>query len=174
MGSYSGCYYIDELEIKEIPVDGEDKTKKGYFNKEGKPVDSYYRFHRVEDGVHYVNVKKENHLVDLIHFTKICNHKFYIEKAIEEKDPSPSLLQGILIEIEEKMQRAQKAIDIFSSNAFNQKVNVHVGGGLITTYNELMLKEDSCTDLIQDSLNAGWWIIAVCAQPDQRRPEPIS
>lgn len=35
-----------------------------------------------------------------------------------------------------------KTIDIMKQQTFNQRVNVHVGGGLITTYNDLHLKMD--------------------------------
>ena len=48
-------------------------------------------------------------------------------------------------------------------STLNQKCDVHVGGGLIATYNDLMLKEDSCTDELQTELNNGWRIIAVCS-----------
>lgn len=167
MGGYSGYYFKDDL------TETIEDEKTVYLNQDGKKVDRYFIYTRPTTDTHYVLVGKENHLVNLLEFTKACRHKFYIEKAIEPQEPSPALLQGILVEMEEKMRRAQKAVDSLHNNTFNQKVNVHVGGGLITTYNELKLREDSCSDLIQNDLNSGWRVIAVCVQPDQRRPDYI-
>lgn len=60
-----------------------------------------------------------------------------------------------------------------SAPNFNEKVEVHVPGNLLMTFNQSMLLSDSCTDALQDQLNAGWRVIAVCPQPDQRRPDYI-
>lgn len=56
---------------------------------------------------------------------------------------------------------------------FNQRVEVHMPGHALSTYNETMLLEDSCTDALQTALNKGWRIIACCPQPDSRRPDYI-
>jgi len=56
---------------------------------------------------------------------------------------------------------------------FNEKVDVHMPGNLLMSFNETLLIEDSCTDVLQDSLNNGWRVVAVCPQPDQRRPDYI-
>jgi hypothetical protein len=59
------------------------------------------------------------------------------------------------------------------SDYFNEKVEVHVPGLALMTYNDIMLCEDTCTDLLQSHLDKGWRIIAVSPQPDQRRPDYI-
>ncbi|PTX14412.1 hypothetical protein C8N40_11177 [Pontibacter mucosus] len=56
---------------------------------------------------------------------------------------------------------------------FNEKCQVHIGGNMLLNINELMLKEDSCTDALQSELNNGWRIISVCVQPDGRRPDYV-
>lgn len=56
---------------------------------------------------------------------------------------------------------------------FNQRVEVHTPGNALATYNRVMLMEDACTDALQEKLSEGWRIIAVCPQPDQRRPDYI-
>jgi len=38
---------------------------------------------------------------------------------------------------------------------------------------DLCLKENCCTDALQTELNNGWRIIAVCVQPNQRRPDYV-
>ncbi len=56
---------------------------------------------------------------------------------------------------------------------YNTKCEVHIPNISMLMYNELMLKEDVCTDELQSELNSGWRIIAACPQPDQRRPDYI-
>lgn len=56
---------------------------------------------------------------------------------------------------------------------FNPRVEVHTPGNALSLFNDIMLAEDCCTDALQNSLNEGWRIIAVCPQPDARRPDYI-
>ena len=60
-----------------------------------------------------------------------------------------------------------------SSNSFNEKCHVHIGGSLLITINKLLLLENACTDNVQSHLAAGWRIVAVTVQPDGRRPDYI-
>jgi hypothetical protein len=163
-------YYKDDL-IEKQAEDG--KESKFYLEGKEKPIERYYICTKLPDEHGLVWVEKENHLVDLIKFSLACKYKFYIQKTIKSDEPTIQNIQSILTEIEDKAAKFDKTIDLLQSSTFNQKVNVHVGGGLITTYNELSLKEDICTDIMQTELNNGWRIIAVCVQPDQRRPDYI-
>ena len=163
---YSSEFYKDELEEKE-----ENGCTK-YFDNKGKEISSYYLYTRPKD-LDYVKVKKENNLVDLEWFALNCKYPFYIEECIKSEEPTVQNIQSLLNKIEEKAQQIDKTIDIMKQQTFNQKCNVHVGGGMIATYNDLKLKENSCTDELQCELNNGWRIIAVCVQPDQRRPDYV-
>lgn len=49
---------------------------------------------------------------------------------------------------------------------------VHLPGNELLKIREVMVKEDCCTDVLQDRLKEGWKIIAVCPQPS-RRPDYI-
>ena len=163
---YSSNFYKDELEEKE------EDGYKNYYNDKGKKVSSYDIYVRPKD-LDYVEIKKENNLVDLEGFALNCKYPFYIEKCIKSEEPTVQNIQSLLNKIEEKTQQIDKTIDIMRQQTFNQKCDVHVGGGMIATYNDLMLKEDSCTDVLQAELNNGWRIIAVCVQPNQRRPDYV-
>tara|TARA_R110000824_G_C15233132_1_gene679124 strand:- start:38918 stop:39460 length:543 start_codon:yes stop_codon:yes gene_type:complete len=55
----------------------------------------------------------------------------------------------------------------------NNRVEVHMPGQALAMYNDTLLMEDSCTDALQNELANGWRIIAVCPQPDQRRPDYV-
>lgn len=58
-------------------------------------------------------------------------------------------------------------------NTYNNKCEVHMPGNMLATYNQVQLLEDSCTDALQTAISSGWRIIAVCPQPDSRRPDYI-
>lgn len=163
-----GNYYVDELFQWEV----EGVVK--YYKDESmqKEISEYYRYDRLEEK-NWVCVGRENNLVDLEHFAINCRFPYTITKCIRTEEPTVQNLSVMLNNIEEKFREIDKSLDIFSSQQLNQKVNVHVGGGLIVTYNDLKLVEDSCTDILQNELNEGWRIIAVCVQPDQRRPDYI-
>lgn len=163
------AHYEDELFKKEL----EDNKVKYYLSEDcEKEISEYNRYKRPPEG-DLVYVESGNHLVDLNTFVINCRFPFRIEKALQPEVPTIENLNSMLAQIEQKFVSINKAMDNFKNQQFNEKVNVHVGGGLIVTYNELKLLEDSCTDILQSSLNEGWRVIAVCVQPNQRRPDYV-
>lgn len=138
-----------------------------------KPLDYYYLYTKYQGNDDFVLVQKENHLVNLIEFVSKCKYKFFINESILSEHSEIDNIEMIFQRLEEKTKLIEHIVDKVKDNTFNKKTNVHVGGGLITTYNDLLLKENVCTDILQTELNNGWRIIAVCVQPDQRRPDYI-
>jgi hypothetical protein len=55
---------------------------------------------------------------------------------------------------------------------FNDKCQQEQPGPNLMSVDETMLKEDCCTDELQEALSNGWRILAVCPQP-QRRPDYV-
>lgn len=58
-------------------------------------------------------------------------------------------------------------------NQFNERVNVHISDVGLMRINEVKVLSNECTEDLQTWLDDGWHIIAVCPQPDQRRPDYI-
>lgn len=56
---------------------------------------------------------------------------------------------------------------------FNAKCHVSVPGLGLLLLNEVQVEKDCCTDRLNDLLRDGWRIVAVCPQPDQRRPDYV-
>lgn len=56
---------------------------------------------------------------------------------------------------------------------FNDRVHVHVPGLGLMAVQQVEVRPDHCTEALQKDLDAGWRILAVCPQPDQRRPDYI-
>ena len=55
---------------------------------------------------------------------------------------------------------------------FNEKTSSEQPGPNLLNVNETLLMEDACTNALQENLDNGWRIIAVCPQP-QRRPDYV-
>jgi len=159
---------------KEDCIEFEGKYYKNQEKLDKKDAESdYYLYTKYTGNVEYVHVEQDNHLVDLLLFATKCQYKFFITQSVKGDEPTINNINVILQTLEEKAEKVNSLVDKIKENTFNSKTNVHVGGGLITTYNDLLLKEDICTDALQSDLNNGWRIIAVCNQPDQRRPDYI-
>lgn len=161
-------YYTDEL----FSVDTNGEIKYYTDQTMSKEVTNSYRYNKVEDK-DWVIVNQNNNMVELEKFALNCKYPYTISKCVKSEQPTMHNLSMMLSQIEEKFSYIDKQLDLFNNQQFNQKVNVHVGGGLIVTYNDLKLMEDSCTDTLQSELNNGWRIIAVCVQPNNRRPDYI-
>lgn len=76
-----------------------------------------------------------------------------------------------IVNIQEKLESSLQRFD--KQVQFNEKVNVHVGGFALMSINQVGYGEDMCTEEVQSVLNKGWRILAVCVQPDGRRPDYI-
>lgn len=68
---------------------------------------------------------------------------------------------------------ASTSVEVAKSDYYNEIVHVHMPGQALALFNRVMLCEDVCTDALQGYLTEGWRILAVCPQPDQRRPDYI-
>jgi len=148
----------------------------GYEDEEGKEIASYYVYsplNKKELIKNWVEVKQGGHMVDLFTFAQKCTYPFSIIKSLHTADTTINDIDYILAKIEEKVANLDNAVEKATKFNFNSKCNVHIGGGLIVTFNEVKLMENSCSDELQRELNGGWRIMAVCVQPDQRRPDYV-
>ena len=55
---------------------------------------------------------------------------------------------------------------------FNEKTSSEQPGPSLLNVDETLLMENACTDELQENLDNGWRILAVCPQP-QRRPDYV-
>lgn len=55
----------------------------------------------------------------------------------------------------------------------NDKCSVAVAGFGLMFIDEVKVRLDFCTEALQDELHKGWKILAICVQPNQRRPDYI-
>jgi hypothetical protein len=59
------------------------------------------------------------------------------------------------------------------SNLFNNRLEIHQPNMPLFTYNNFIHLGDCCTDILQEHINRGYRVVAICPQPDQRRPDYI-
>lgn len=60
-----------------------------------------------------------------------------------------------------------------SETIINQKVNVAVPGLGLLAIRRVKIAENYGTQDLQQELDEGWQIMAICPQPDQRRPDYV-
>lgn len=91
---------------------------------------------------------------------------------VEERTSPLSTTNAIIRRLEELKNK----IDDYryeKNQQLNDRVNVHVPDNSLLRIKDVLLLEDGCTNSLNDHLKEGWQIIAVCPQPDQRRPDYI-
>ena len=154
---------------------GREPTEPYWIDSKKEKISSSSMYKQLPEGSpQYVSIAGE-HMVDLLPFMEKCTLEFSIIRSVtpEEENPLPVLLQETLKTVEDKINNLTTLVDSTVQIDFNQKCNVHVGGGLLVTFNDLLLKENCCTDVLMSEFNNGWRVMAVCVQPDQPRPDYI-
>ena len=59
------------------------------------------------------------------------------------------------------------------NNLFNNKLEIHQPNMPLFTYNNFIHLNDCCTEVLQEHIDKGYRVVAICPQPDQRRPDYI-
>ena len=93
-----------------------------------------------------------------------------ITNQFELEQTSPSALLQLAAQIESLMARTSA---YSQENQFNEKCNVHISNVGLLSINKVKVEMDYCTDNLQYDLDKGWRILAICPQPDSRRPDYI-
>ena len=74
--------------------------------------------------------------------------------------------------VTERLMRIEQRIAT-AAPAVNERCNVVVPGLGLMEIREVCVESDFCTERLQERLNDGWRILAICVQPDQRRPDYV-
>lgn len=147
--------------------------KNGTDEEKAELIKQYPRFDGFRTTVSqskYLQLMEENFDCDVIRLKSVNVHEF---------DPNDATAPSEMVQYREQVDILNKMIGKALDNlkqtselSWNAKVAVPVNTWL-NNVNEICLKEDCCSDVLQDHLNSGWRIMAVCPQPDQRRPDYI-
>jgi hypothetical protein len=83
----------------------------------------------------------------------------------------PSAKCSSEIKVLEKLLSLEEKLNVFDmTHQLNTTVGVHISDLGLLNVKEVDVIYDSCTDELQEWLNEGWRILAICPQPDKRRP----
>ena len=94
-----------------------------------------------------------------------------LERLPLEWLPHLRIIRGI--ELPQDPVGAPKMPEFRPATVVNNRVNVAVPGLGLLAIAEAMVEYDLCTDRLNVLLQEGWRILAICPQPDQRRPDYI-
>lgn len=113
-----------------------------------------------------------NYIVELERFTSVFPNLEISIKGVPKSVGSDnqdliSQMNRIAEKIEDAKNRFEKVVE------FNQRCEVHVPNLGLLNINQLAYATDYCTEELQRLLHQGWRILAICPQPDQRRPDYI-
>ena len=91
---------------------------------------------------------------------------------------SEAVAKGGIGQMIVKLQDRIRALELDADNKAELlkrggAVQIHVPDLVLLGYDEVSYLDDACTDMVQDHLNDGWRILAVCPPNAQRRPDYI-
>lgn len=155
--------YRERDQIKEYPLE----KQKEFCDYIGEPYnDSDIKREENEEGVvvkEYLDVSLyNNYLVDLREFAEKYSMPFAVVQL--KNTPERALIESVQ-ELNRKIDKTQFHV--------NQRCNVHVSNLGLLKIKKVIVEEDLCTHRLQDLLDEGWKILAICIQPDQRRPDYV-
>lgn len=139
--------------------------------------ENYEKIYSESEGINlYVVRNSGSYIVDsdlLFSITNDFDTKVLYEVVGTLKD-LPSSNQSKEIKVLDSLLRLEEKLSLFDvAQQFNTRVGVHISDLGLLNIKEVDVIEDSCTDVLQEWLNEGWRIIAVCPQPNKRRPDYI-
>jgi len=75
-------------------------------------------------------------------------------------------------DLQEKIDGLMNNIDCFDGNRVGENYKV-TGNINLTQIEEVTYREDFCSDALQEMIDDGWILMAVCPQTNQRRPDYV-
>jgi hypothetical protein len=160
---------VSQLKIGE---DGKPETKSWRETFDEKQVERDSDYKLVSPADVYQITESNNYIVELEKFTgTFPNLEISIKgvpKSISNDNQDLiSQMNRVAEKIEDAKNRFEKVVE------FNQRCEVHVPNLGLLNINQLAFATDYCTEELQRLLFQGWRILAICPQPDQRRPDYI-
>lgn len=164
----------EKLESSKMKVGDDGKFENvGYketFDKAKAEKDSEYTL--VYPADMYQISDTNNFIVDLERFTsQFPTIEITIKGVPKSVSNDHKNLIDTMNKVADKIEDAKNRFDKVVE--YNQKCEVHVPGLGLLNLNRVAYATDYCTVELQSLLHQGWRIIAVCPQPDQRRPDYI-
>jgi len=107
--------------------------------------------------------------VDVVELLRACpTVRFSVQRRVSKLGSDNGLNSEVITRLFDLTDKYTKAQELF-----NEKCNVHISGNELMRIRRVEVFNDFCTESLQDKLDEGWQIVAVCVQPNQRRPDYV-
>jgi ribulose bisphosphate carboxylase small subunit len=106
-----------------------------------------------------------------VFMAKFPSLKIKIRGMVQTSEDTTMTMINRMTEVQTKLEKALLSFD--EKIEFNQKCDVHISNLGLLSINQLGFATDMCTEQLQEILKQGWRILAICPQPDQRRPDYV-
>jgi len=186
--SFEDNQHVTKDELKEIEVVICDtvKTEELIEVVETRKVKTFaswehtYDEEEAKEGIKKLVIKSElvkletyqEYIIELTSFLmKFPNLKIKLRGTMQTNDTQLSNMMDFMNSAVEKFNNALASFN--EKVEFNQRCDVHIGNLGLLNINQLAYTTDKCTEELQNILDEGWRILAVCPQPDQRRPDYV-
>lgn len=117
---------------------------------------------------------------DLLELESWNNYEICVEDLLHAEIPTFEVVEQVdrpllrgLFGLMQRLEALESGRLTEPAHTFNQRCNVHVPSLGLLLIDEVRVLENACTDTVQQELEQGWRIVAVCPQPDQRRPDYV-
>lgn len=170
---------VDEL--SKVLCD-EVKVEKCYIDKNGEEIDFHSWSHTIDPEetdkrLVFLSEKvlletSKEYIVELNSFMNMFPEiEIIVRGTMKTNNNGFDNAISLMMEAEQKLTTALKSFN--EKIEFNNRCDVHIGNLGLLNINQLAYTTDKCTEELQNILNEGWRILAVCPQPDQRRPDYV-
>lgn len=161
----------DKLKVSEDDAGGYSTLSwRDTFDKDKAERETDY--HLVRESSYILLKKNKDYLVDLEKFMYEFPNITINIKGVPKSLSASGL--GMIDELQKIVSKIEHTVEEFDKSVqFNQECNVHVPNLGLLAINQLAYATDYCTEELQELLDRGYRIIAVCPQPNQRRPDYI-
>jgi hypothetical protein len=88
-------------------------------------------------------------------------------------DLLPYSKNNMVVKLKDQINRLEQEQSLIKRSLDGSAVQVHVPNLGLMSINEVTHLDDCCTDFLQEHLDKGWRILAVCPPNAQRRPDYI-
>lgn len=145
----------------------------GNYNELEKDLNNIWENMDIEDALdkypNYITIADKDQILTIGEYEKVYNY-CSIQSIIDtEVETTHNFINYDMLA--EKISNS--LISKTGSNLFNNKLEVHQPNMPLFTYNNFIHLNDCCTEVLQEHINKGYRVVAICPQPDQRRPDYI-
>lgn len=164
---------INFTPIKKNSIRHPEVKNYGNYNELEKDLNNIWENMDIEDALdkypNYITIADKNQILTIGEYEKVYNYCSIQSIINTEVETTHNFINYDMLA--EKISNS--LISKTGSNLFNNKLEIHQPNMPLFTYNNFIHLDNCCTEVLQEHINKGYRVVAICPQPDQRRPDYI-